>query len=161
MIANGSGELRGDVGRRIARVREEKGWTQQQCAARVGITVRRLRRVEAGSNGTLRTLERIAVALDVPAGSLLEPLQARSAARRGRPRRLPPREVGGEYVVACSRSALPLEVLLVLDAARAVVAAGPTTTAHHELIAALAAFDRTSAEQRESSRDCAASARAP
>ena len=76
-----------DVGRRIAEVRISRGWTQEQCAVELEITVRRLRRFEAGANMTLLTLERIALALGVPVRSLLDAPAKAQPRRPGRPRK--------------------------------------------------------------------------
>jgi transcriptional regulator with XRE-family HTH domain len=78
-----------DVGRRIAEIRLANGWTQEECAGRLEMTVRRLRRFEAGANVTLRTLERIAAALEVSARALLEPPSSPAQPGPGRPRRTP------------------------------------------------------------------------
>jgi transcriptional regulator with XRE-family HTH domain len=75
-----------DVGRRIAETRVARGWTQEECAVRLRLTVRRLRRFEAGANVTLRTLERIARGLGVDVRTLLEPPASHGPRRPGRPR---------------------------------------------------------------------------
>jgi len=59
------------VTRRIAEVRRERGVTQEELAARLGMAVRGLQRIEAGQNITLHTLARIASALDVRPDELL------------------------------------------------------------------------------------------
>ncbi len=66
------------------------GWTQEQCAVQLKVTVRRLRRFEAGANITLQTLERIASALNVTARSLLDPPIERERRGPGRPRKTKP-----------------------------------------------------------------------
>jgi transcriptional regulator with XRE-family HTH domain len=84
-----------EVGRRIAEIRVGRGWTQEDCAVRLRLTVRRLRRFEAGANLTLRTLERIADALGVSARSLLEPPASKKRAKPGRPPKSPPTPYAG------------------------------------------------------------------
>jgi transcriptional regulator with XRE-family HTH domain len=79
-----------DVGRRIAEVRMANGWTQEECAVRLQMTVRRLRRFEAGANVTLQTLERIAAALGVTPRALLEAPRPYAQPRRGRPPKFGP-----------------------------------------------------------------------
>jgi transcriptional regulator with XRE-family HTH domain len=64
----------------------ERGWTQEACAVRLRMSVRRLRRFEAGTNVTLLTLERIAKALGVSARDLLATPVSRKRPRPGRPR---------------------------------------------------------------------------
>lgn len=76
-----------DVGRRIAEVRIARGWTQEQCAVELEVTVRRLRRFEAGSNMTLLTIERIAVALGVPVRALFDAPAKGQVRKRGRPKK--------------------------------------------------------------------------
>jgi transcriptional regulator with XRE-family HTH domain len=78
-----------DVGQRIAELRRANGWTQEECAVRLRLTVRRLRRFETGMNLTVRTLERIAKGLGVPIGALFEPPQSNAPRTRGRPRKTP------------------------------------------------------------------------
>ena len=79
-----------DVGRRIAEIRIANGWTQEECAVRLEMTVRRLRRFEAGANVTLVTLERIATVLGVPARSLFDSPAGSPQTKRGRPRKAAP-----------------------------------------------------------------------
>jgi hypothetical protein len=120
--------------------------------------VRRLRRFEAGSNVTLRTLERIAAALDVSVLALLESPPSRGDARRGRPPRRAAVALSAEHPAPSTlrferlaeghdTAACPIpEMLRVIDAARVVVVApAPATLATselRELVAALAALDR-------------------
>lgn len=61
------------VGRRIAELRGERGLTQEALAARLRMSDRYLRRIEAGEiNLTLASLARIANRLDVPIAAFLE-----------------------------------------------------------------------------------------
>ena len=75
-----------DVGRRIAELRTERGWTQEDFAERAGWSWKYAQRLESGGGMTLRTLVRVANALGVKPGELLEAPKSR-AVRRGRPRK--------------------------------------------------------------------------
>jgi transcriptional regulator with XRE-family HTH domain len=74
------------VGRRIAEVRQHHGLTQEKAAERLGISLRHMKRIEAGHNMTLFTLARIAFALDVTPASLLAAPRSSAPRRPGRPR---------------------------------------------------------------------------
>ena len=52
--------------------RKAKGWTQTQLAAAAGLTQGTISGIEGGENCSLPTLARLARALGVPAGDLLE-----------------------------------------------------------------------------------------
>jgi transcriptional regulator with XRE-family HTH domain len=70
------------LGRRLRRLRRERGWTVEKAAARYGVEPAHVRRVESGStNPSLATLVSIARALAVDLADLL-------GDRRG-PRRRP------------------------------------------------------------------------
>ena len=75
-----------DIGRRIAEVRAERGWTQARFAEVLGIAVPNLQRMEQGrQNFTVRTIVTVARKLGCDPRSLWEaPLTARP--RPGRPR---------------------------------------------------------------------------
>jgi transcriptional regulator with XRE-family HTH domain len=74
------------VGRRIAEVRRERGWTQDDLSLKAGVSVGYVRRLEAGSeNLTLVSLVGLANVLEVPALELLHPPSSNEV-RRGRPR---------------------------------------------------------------------------
>ena len=76
---NESGVLR-EAGRRIATAREGLGLTQEEAADRAGIDYKRWQRLEGGNvNATLRTLLRVADALDTNVWAML---QGRPAGRR-------------------------------------------------------------------------------
>jgi len=76
-----------DVGRRIQELRQAVGLTQEQTAERLGITVRALAYIEAGTrNLTLRAMTQIAGVLGVRTTDLLLPPATRET-RRGRPRK--------------------------------------------------------------------------
>jgi transcriptional regulator with XRE-family HTH domain len=74
------------VGRRIAEVREHHGWTQEEAAERLGISLRHMKRIEAGHNMTVHTLARIAFAFEVAPASLLNAPRSTAPRRPGRPR---------------------------------------------------------------------------
>jgi transcriptional regulator with XRE-family HTH domain len=59
----------------LARLRVERGVTQQQLAQAAGLPVSRIRELESGreSNPRIRWLMNCALALDVPFDALLEP----------------------------------------------------------------------------------------
>jgi DNA-binding XRE family transcriptional regulator len=60
------GEAMRDLSFNLWRLREERGWTQQQLAARAGIKQPRIAEIERGdANPTLLTLSRLAIALGV------------------------------------------------------------------------------------------------
>ena len=73
------------VGRRIAELRQERGWTQEQTAEKLGVSLRHMKRLEAGHNLTLHSLVRIAVKLGVPTAALLQSPKAWGVRARGRP----------------------------------------------------------------------------
>ncbi|MBX3230669.1 MAG: helix-turn-helix transcriptional regulator [Labilithrix sp.] len=74
-----------DVGRRVAEVRRELGWTQQQAAEHLRMPLKNLQRIEAGMNLTIRTLTRVARGLGVRTRDLLDEPKSRERRRRGRP----------------------------------------------------------------------------
>jgi XRE family transcriptional regulator, regulator of sulfur utilization len=79
-----------DVGARIAEVRRDRGWTQQEAADRLRIEVQSMQRIErGGSNLTIRTLVKIANCLGVRTKSLFDEPTARER-RPGRPSRQGP-----------------------------------------------------------------------
>lgn len=61
-------------GPKLARLRQAKGWTQQQLAVEAGVHAMTISTAERGAvEPLLATVERIARALDVPLVELLEP----------------------------------------------------------------------------------------
>lgn len=90
MSAENPDDVRRSVGRRIAELRLARGRTQEAVAEQLGMQLKNYQRIERGmQNMTLRTLVRIAVALDVRTIELFEP-PASSEVRRGRPRKQSP-----------------------------------------------------------------------
>lgn len=79
-----------DVGRRIAELRRERGFTQEELAEKCGHTVGYLRRVESGVNLTLESLVQFANVLGVAVPKLFDAPADRSV-RIGRPRATPKR----------------------------------------------------------------------
>ena len=74
------------VGRRIAEIRQERGWTQEEAAERLEVTLRHMKRLERGHNMTLRTLQWIASVLKVAPAILVSPPKEWAVRRPGRPR---------------------------------------------------------------------------
>lgn len=67
------GQSSRDLAINVWRIREAKGWTQQQLAMRARIKQPRIAEIERGDgNPTLLTITRIALALSVPVHRLLE-----------------------------------------------------------------------------------------
>ena len=57
---------------RVAQLRKQHGWTQQELAERVGVKVLQIRRYENGSSQpTLEVIKRLVVALNVTADELI------------------------------------------------------------------------------------------
>lgn len=89
-IERKANRLIGQIGRRIAELRQEAGWTQKDFAAVLNTSVQWVSLIERGKqNLTVHTLVRIADKLDVDVPTLLEtPTQPGPAVRRrGRPRK--------------------------------------------------------------------------
>ena len=64
--------IRKRLASRLRLLRAELGLTQEAAAARSGLALRHLQKIEAGEvNATLNTLTRLATALGVDAGELL------------------------------------------------------------------------------------------
>lgn len=55
---------------RISELRTQMGWTQERLADESGVTVRTVQRLEAGNDGSLDTLSRVATAFGVPVRDL-------------------------------------------------------------------------------------------
>ncbi len=77
------------LGRRIAELREGRGWTQQQAAELLNMPTKNLQKIERGSNLTVRSLVRVASGLGVATRDLFE-LPISSQRLRGRPKKKVP-----------------------------------------------------------------------
>jgi transcriptional regulator with XRE-family HTH domain len=74
------------VGRRVAELREARGWTQSELGERLGIALKGVQRIEHGKmNLTLRSLVRIAAALGSAVPDLFVPPKRANPAGPGRP----------------------------------------------------------------------------
>ena len=83
-VSQAARRLRQEVGARIADLREERGWSQKELAARAGIPPVRMSRIENGVYApVLEDLPRLRVALGVPIDVLFP---AASGAVTGDPR---------------------------------------------------------------------------
>jgi transcriptional regulator with XRE-family HTH domain len=77
-----------DLGRRLAELRGERGWTQSTAAERASMAEKDYQAIENGRRSiTLRTLVTLANAFDVSVRALLDPPKDRGARRPGRPRK--------------------------------------------------------------------------
>lgn len=73
-------------GRRVAEVRHDRGWTQEQLAERADVSVRYVQHIEQGTqNLSIRSVARLAGVLRVPLGVLFE-APRRAKPSKGRPR---------------------------------------------------------------------------
>lgn len=86
MKARATDRVIADVGRRVAELRGRAGLTQEVLAARLGVSVQYVRRIEAGTNLTLRSLAIVARALGEDTSALLAVPADRTRPRPGRPR---------------------------------------------------------------------------
>lgn len=78
------------VARQIARLRRERGWTQETLAERADVSPRYVQLIEAGEeNLTIVTLAKMGAALRVPVSELFKSPHARQA-KGTRPRRKKP-----------------------------------------------------------------------
>jgi transcriptional regulator with XRE-family HTH domain len=73
------------IGLRIVELRRAKGVTQEKLAETIGLDARDLRRLEAGANATVSTLNGIARALGVPLATIFEMPVNLNLRRPGRP----------------------------------------------------------------------------
>lgn len=68
-------DLQARLAEAVLRLRNEKGWTQEEAAHRCGMTTRVLQRVESSEvNLTLTTLARLCEGFEVDASQILKPL---------------------------------------------------------------------------------------
>lgn len=75
------------VGRRVAELRRERGWTQAELGERVNFTFQYIARIEGGVNLTIHSLTHLANAFRVPISALFEPPTEAGPRRPGRPRK--------------------------------------------------------------------------
>jgi transcriptional regulator with XRE-family HTH domain len=86
MRAIDAGRAVRDFGRRVGEERARRRWTQAEFAERIGVSVRYVQHIEAGTqNVSIASAVRLANALHVPLTSLFEPPSSRRP-QRGRPR---------------------------------------------------------------------------
>jgi transcriptional regulator with XRE-family HTH domain len=78
-----------DIGRRIAELRDAKGWTQEVLAEHVKMATQNVARLEQGrSDFRVSTLVRISRVLGVDVGALFELPSSRRKRKPGRPRKV-------------------------------------------------------------------------
>ena len=71
-------DIRRRLGRNIRLARDAKGWSQEELADQAGVHRTYISGLERGvRNPTVTVVEKVAVALDVPAGRLLDPVKGR------------------------------------------------------------------------------------
>jgi transcriptional regulator with XRE-family HTH domain len=58
-------QILAEIGERLRSQRLGRSWTQQELAARAGIALSAVKKLESGSNATLRTLIKVAQALSI------------------------------------------------------------------------------------------------
>src|SRR5213082_2411127 len=94
--------LQGDLGEQVRRLRQERGLTLEEVAAKSGCSVGSLSQLERGKgNPAFFTLIKIAHALDVPVARLLHVERTASpVVRRGEQRELSPHVIDDEGVSA-------------------------------------------------------------
>ena len=109
----GAGDLAGDIGRRLAAHRGQRGMRVAELAREVGVTPSLISQIERGlSRPSVSTLFAIAQALDVPVDAFFrEPPQAEPPARQGAPSGPPghgsPADGGGHPDAGGARTAVP------------------------------------------------------
>ncbi len=85
-----STEVLRELGRRLALLRKQRGWSQERLAEAAGVGVATLRRIEDGKDGRLGSWVRLLLSLEMaPAldGLLAEDLRSPMAEVKGRRRR--------------------------------------------------------------------------
>lgn len=84
-MSNDPDDLLRDIGRRVAELRAGRGWTQQQFAEALDVSVRYVQDIEAGRmNLSVRSLSKLADALEVEVRALFNEPEDRTV-RVGRP----------------------------------------------------------------------------
>jgi transcriptional regulator with XRE-family HTH domain len=80
-----------DLGRRLAELRSERGWTQSTAAEHASMAEKDYQAIENGRRSvTLRTLVTLANAFDISVRALLDPPKDRGARKPGRPKKASP-----------------------------------------------------------------------
>lgn len=75
------------IGRRVAELRDGKGWTQATLSEKLAVSTPYVASVEGGhENLTIRSLCKLADVLDVPVRDLFKAPKRRAPRRRGRPK---------------------------------------------------------------------------
>lgn len=78
-------QVQQDVGRRVAEARVVRGWSQEDFAAKLGVSAKYVQRIEAGrENLSIASLVKLANCLRVPVPALFTP-PTTPAPRPGRP----------------------------------------------------------------------------
>jgi transcriptional regulator with XRE-family HTH domain len=63
----------GNLGSNLRAARKQRGWTQEELSERSGVQAGEISRMEAGKRDPqVSTVEKLAVALELPPGRLLE-----------------------------------------------------------------------------------------
>lgn len=76
------------VGLRVAERRHAAGWTQEVLAERLGVSVKYLQRIEAGTeNLTIHSVVNLANELGISPSDLLRPVRRPPPRKPGRPRK--------------------------------------------------------------------------
>ena len=90
MKRRGGARLKKDVGLRVRELRLERGWTQEQCAERLDVSIQYLRRVEYGrTNLGLESLATLGLILKVdPVELLAVPSDRKPKRKPGRPKKV-------------------------------------------------------------------------
>lgn len=78
-----------EIGLRIAELRKDRGWTQEQFSVELRSTFQWVSQVEAGANLTVHSLVKVANALGVTLTDLLMRPSGAVIRRRGRPKKRP------------------------------------------------------------------------
>jgi transcriptional regulator with XRE-family HTH domain len=74
--------IQGELGKRIRKLRQQKGWSQTIMAARCGIHVSHLSKMErGGANATLATIVTIATRLEMTLSDLFQDIPSLSLAQ--------------------------------------------------------------------------------
>jgi len=96
-------EILRELGRRLARVRKQQGYSQTQLASAAGLGVATLRRIEGGQDGQLESWLKLLMALNMVQSidSLLpenfdSPMAAALAGKRGRAKKATTAAVWGD-----------------------------------------------------------------